>query len=72
VGGGSWRGEQARFSFFERAPYKQQAVENHSITCQIKKEPSSWTTGSGSRISMPLNMELSFAHSSNVAAVEGA
>jgi hypothetical protein len=32
------------FSFFKRAPYKQQAVESHSIICQIKTEPSSSTT----------------------------
>jgi hypothetical protein len=31
-------------SLFERAPYKQQAVETQSIKCQIKTEPSSWTT----------------------------
>jgi hypothetical protein len=37
-------GAQERPSLFERAPYKQQAVENHSIICQIKTEPSSWTT----------------------------
>jgi hypothetical protein len=29
---------------FKRAPYKQQAVENQSIICQMKTEPSSWTT----------------------------
>jgi hypothetical protein len=35
---------RGRFSFFERAAYKQQAVENHSVIYQIKTEPSSWTT----------------------------
>jgi hypothetical protein len=29
---------------FLNVPHKQQAVENHSIICQIKTEPSSWTT----------------------------
>jgi hypothetical protein len=37
-----------RSSFFKRAPYKQQAVENQSIICQIKTEPSSWTTAAAS------------------------
>jgi hypothetical protein len=32
------------FFYFKRAPYKQQAVENQSIICQIYTEPSSWTT----------------------------
>jgi hypothetical protein len=33
-------------SFFERAAYKykQQAVENQSIICQMKTQPASWTT----------------------------
>jgi hypothetical protein len=35
---------QARFSFFERAAYKQQAVETHSVICQMKTQPASWTT----------------------------
>jgi hypothetical protein len=35
-------------SLFERAPYKQQAVKTHSIICQMKTEPSSWTTAAAS------------------------
>jgi hypothetical protein len=31
-------------SLFKRAAYKQQAVENQSIICQIKTQPASWTT----------------------------
>jgi hypothetical protein len=34
---------------FKRAPYKQQAVENHSTICQIKTEPASWMDDSGSQ-----------------------
>jgi hypothetical protein len=34
---------------FKRAPYKQQAVENQSIICQIKTEPSSWTTAAAKK-----------------------
>jgi hypothetical protein len=37
-----------RSSLFKRAPYKQQAVENQSSTCQIKTDPSSWTTAAAS------------------------
>jgi hypothetical protein len=40
---------QERPSLFERAPYKQQAVENHSIICQMKTEPSSWTTAAAKK-----------------------
>jgi hypothetical protein len=36
-------------SFSERAPYKQQAVENHSIICQMKTQPASWLDDSGSQ-----------------------
>jgi hypothetical protein len=36
------------YPFLGRAPYKQQAVENRSIICQIKTEPPSWTTAAAS------------------------
>jgi hypothetical protein len=42
--GGSLLAQRACTFFFLRPPYKQQAVETQSIICQIKTEPSSWTT----------------------------
>jgi hypothetical protein len=50
---GLWLGVEARGQracpLFERAPYKRQAVESQSIICQIKTEPSSWTTAAAKK-----------------------